>query len=421
MSPEHLNGKARNMRTQTLADLIEQEKDAVVRNALLRQLMARRKAKPYLNRLLRSADVDIKLALIALLEPKAARGLSDALIEALKDPDVSVRIAALDALARLGEKRAVHEVLQCLESRYESVRLSAVSALVQLGDPGSASDLAKSLRDEAVAVRLRVLHALAALKAKSSGRDILALANDSHPFVREAAVRALGLLGNKQIVPDLLRIARTRQDAQLRCAAIEAISRFNDPQIASQLIAALQDANLEVRCAAAEALAQRKECDAIPPLIAAAEQESDPSAKRHIRACCSAIEQTPPPGQRREPSKEKQNPLWRNWYSNPSLDAGSLIYTFRSNGTGYVEDFAMGITRKRAVFRYRIIEERIAFNFSDRRGKKEVRYIIRRSTYRDPLEGPRPCQRLEFAQEPYFKRRGPGRSFYYNLLYERQV
>lgn len=430
---------------RALVRRIEQAAHAVERNGALRQLMVRRNARRHLIGLLHHARADLRQATLALLDARVGRRLVDEVIEALQDPVADVRRtaaerlaemrvrkacdplialsrdrdaacckAALDALGQLGAKGAVGAVSACLPHRRERVRLAAVNSLVHIGDRMAASALVPLLNDDAPAVRLRTVHALVTLKARAAAGKLALLSDDPHAMVRETALWALGALASARGAPTLIRTARTARSAALRQVAVEAMGRLCDRQSASQLIKALQDANVDVRCAAAKALAQRNEGGAMVALAAAAEQETDASALRHMQACGEAIRQQ----SRRRPDTPptKANPLWRSWYSWPSLDAGSLIYTFHPNGTGDVEDFAMGVTRGRTAFRYRLGKDRIAFDFDDRAGQRDVGYTIRRSRYRDPLKGLLPCLRLEFTREPYFTRRGTGRSRYYQIL-----
>jgi HEAT repeat protein len=429
----------------TLTHRIKREYDPVKRYGLLRQLVIRPDAKRYVVQLLRSDDANIRQAIVACLTSDLAQMLSNVLIEALSDSDSRVRKAAaerlydlevpqaldplialsrdsdpscvkaaVDALAYFKGKRAAHAVSECLASHHESVRVAAVNALIQIGYQPAASTLERVLDDKAPAVRLRAVQALVLLRNKSSVEAIAALAEDPHPMVQETAVSALGSLADARGAPTLLRTARTARDALLRRVAVEGMGRLRDPETASYLVTALYDTDVDVRCAAADALTERHQLSAITPLSAAAERERDLSARRHFQQCVNALRNRP---KHRRESRGKQDLLWRNWYSEPSLDADSLIYVFRPDGTGQAEDFAMGITREAIEFRYWKSDDHIYFIFEDRVKPTDIQYKIIRSKYRSPTQGLLSCLKLEFANEPYFKQRHSGVSFYYHVFY----
>jgi hypothetical protein len=200
------------------------------------------------------------------------------------------------------------------------------------------------------------------------------LLDDPDATVRYAAISSLGAMANPELRH--LRAALKDPEEDIRVAALTAVGRLTSAEAEATLVGALRDSSADVREAAAAALVQRK--------TPAADR---PRARRHA--------------------------LVRTWYDNPSLDGSSMIYDFRADGSGEVEDFAMGVSRERARFTYEIDGGQLAMRFSGRRRPIRVGFKISPDTYRDPIWGSLYALRLQFDHEPYFRqfRRAP-RSYF---------
>jgi hypothetical protein len=211
---------------------------------------------------------------------------------------------------------------------------------------------------------------------------LIAAATDENASVRREAISALAQIGDPRATPVFIQSLLSPDD-DVRLSAVMALYRMRDPASIQALTAALGDASSPVRTWAARGLGRL------------ARPASDQGLIR-----------------RRVPRDQW---LYRSWLSNPTLDAGSEIYTFQPDGTGSVEDFHMGITRDFQSFDYRVSAGSISFLFAGRSAWVDTRFTMERSTYADPMEGARPCLTLAFEAEPYFFTRHQA-SLYYSLL-----
>ena len=144
--------------------------------------------------------------------------------------------------------------------------------------------------------------------------------------------------------------------------------------------------------------------------------------RQHFQACIAAITHPSQKAVRGDIPREQW--LYRTWLQNPTLDAGSEMYTFHEDGTGEVEDFHMGITRDHRRFTYRVTGETISLLFAKRKRWVQTRFNIERSTYLHPIKGNLPCLKLVFEKEPYFTEFGPVKNptyyYTYNAMYARK-
>jgi HEAT repeat protein len=113
-------------------------------------------------------------------------------------------------------------------------------------------------------------------------QGFLPLVKDPSASVRLEAVRSLGALGNR-VGMRALTDALEDSDADIRCAAAEALGDLKQPSTGVALAKSLQkDVSLEVRIAAAEALGRTESRAAIEPLIAGL-ADKEP----RVRAACA--------------------------------------------------------------------------------------------------------------------------------------
>lgn len=283
--------------------------------------------------LLASSNVDDRLAAVKALEVRADWAALLRLIDLLLEEDVSLSSAAARALTEMGDDHvalveAVRLLIRTMLDPGSEERDAAAAALVELWlseDARAAVDeSARSVFDELLDVS--DLDALAALIdaddaagraaacwvlayfSEAPGEALLRAVGDETDVVRwiaawsvgrrrdssvipvllqrlgdevvveicAAIVTSLGMLRASYAAPALVELLGSEEDG-IRLAAADALGLLEDPTVAQDLIASLEDATAEVRCAAVEALDRLRAVEAGAALVTRLEQDDDPS------------------------------------------------------------------------------------------------------------------------------------------------
>lgn len=186
-----------------------------------------------LERLARGRDAWRRIEALGAVAARGASG-SAALLQwvAAADDSDEVAVAAIDALKRSAASGsgdaapdAIRALVQLLAepSRHESV----VSALAGLA-PRHVPDVAAGLRHPSVDVRRGTVAALGRMKHPDASRALEAALDDAESSVRAAAITELRRLGSRGAVRRLLGMARTDPDAEVRHAAILAVTHSSN-------------------------------------------------------------------------------------------------------------------------------------------------------------------------------------------------
>ena len=151
---------------------------------------------------------------------------------AAADESEEVATAAIDALKRSatsGSGDTVPEAIRALvqllaePARHESV----VSALAGLA-PRHVPEVAVGLRHPSLDVRRGTVAALGRMKHPDASRALEAALDDPEPSVRAAAITELRRLGSRGAVRRLLGMARSDPDAEVRQAAVLAVTHSSN-------------------------------------------------------------------------------------------------------------------------------------------------------------------------------------------------
>lgn len=238
-----------------LASLLD-SKDAKLREAGLQTLpkMGSPAGIAYLMKLTRSKDKELRpRAQAALLQSKDPRVKPFLLEQLHKSKELRVRVEAARALATKGTRDEVLPVLKkALDERDVDIRVIAMEGIAALGD-------------RVVAAELRPL----AVNHREDRR------------ISTAALRVLGGTGDLANL-EVLRRALSLDYLHLRVAAVQAMGDLRRREAAGDLAGALQDGSAEVRQAAAVALGMVGGPEAVPPLQAAVDRETEPEVRARI-------------------------------------------------------------------------------------------------------------------------------------------
>lgn len=224
-------------------------------------------ATPELIKYLHDEDVDVCVdAAGALGKMKAVSAISE-LIEAVnKDPDGEVKVSAVEALGLINHESAIDTLMSIAASRPENIghtsdswdpwwdmQLKAVSALGLMHVEKAAPVIEKLLDDEdGQDIESELLKALAFMG--EPGEEILIKRlKKGTSRERRRIIRALGHRLAHCHTPETLRILKRaikEPDAEVRCAALEALMSYGRAEQLPEMIACFHDKDANVRKAA---------------------------------------------------------------------------------------------------------------------------------------------------------------------------
>jgi len=191
---------------------------------------------------LRSADPARRLEAVMAIGVRAGHEAAPALQwAAAADADLTVAKAAISALSQL----AVREGADALAATAALIALTAeparreasIIALAALPKRRIA-DIARGLGHPSPDVRRATIETLSRMRNLEASRLIEGALDDASPAVRSAAVAELRRLGSRSAAKKLMALARTDPDAEVRHAAVMAVSQ----RPADELTADSQDA-----------------------------------------------------------------------------------------------------------------------------------------------------------------------------------
>jgi HEAT repeat protein len=252
--------------------------DGAVRIAAVDALRATRDPRcvSALTKCLKERDPSMRAAAAAALG-EFDRGAIRALVGCLKDPHWAVRKAAVEAIGKNKDSVTVDGLYPLLKDADHDVREAACDALGRLRDTRAVTALVITLTDSQTSVRTCAAMALRdiepnwdklpeARNALSQLRDAL---KDREYWVRQAAREAIQRIENAEDSPlervgsvdekvgaalNILATLVAHAHRDLRQAAVEALGRFGNPQLAHLVQPSLQDEDPWVRQAGVEAL-----------------------------------------------------------------------------------------------------------------------------------------------------------------------
>ena len=221
-------------------------------------------------------------------------------VQQLKSRKPEARIAAAGKLAASGDPEAIEALAEAASDAEPSVRRAVTLALGSFHHDTVVIPLSSLLNDQAPEVREAAATALGNAHAQCAERPLIASLKDASTEVRRAAAKALEKLGwqpknSEERAIHSIATGRFMQAAQegdhafmpllaalksdsyqQRKAAVEALSRLEDPRALRPLVGALKDPDSHVRVSVVEALSRLGNAEAIDALIMALKDEFVP-------------------------------------------------------------------------------------------------------------------------------------------------
>ena len=230
---------------------------------------------------------------ISLLGRLPARLAVPELLLAWGQPvDTQESLAFAQACAIVADSRLVPAVSTLLDPRQWQIRAYAIEALTRIDSEEAASALWPHLDEEAdLSRRLRLI----AFLGRHGFRDGYSqtIEHLSQPALRDDAVEALGALGEPKAIPELRRIWQTSNDLAWNAAAIRALARLGQADIAPKLLALARSPGEPLGPSALVGLGDLGSAEALPIVNDALSSRSDELV---IAACRAAAKLLARPG-----------------------------------------------------------------------------------------------------------------------------
>ncbi len=189
------------------------------------------------------------------------------LVELFKLPlDRSERVSFASACLKVPDPRLVAPLSTLLDPDQPQVRWPAVEALRKIDTDAAAEALRPHLLEEADLLRKLELAEFLGHHGLRDGYPF-AMEHMSEPALREQAVSALAAMCEPRAVDELRRILRTSHDVAWNSAAVLALGRLGDRQLAPQLLEMVQDLKNPMAPAALAALGDLKEPGAMDKVV----------------------------------------------------------------------------------------------------------------------------------------------------------
>jgi len=219
-------------------------------------------------------DEPVRLAAIQAIEQAGIETAVPALVKGLEDKSAPVRAAAEHALNRMPGD-ITRQIMQAYNGKSPAIRVSLLLALGSRGDPDAVPFLVLVVPDPDPNIRVAVLQAFGRLRLPDGLGPLLAGLNEGPPF-QQTAEQGLAQLEGDGVTLDMIRVYKNTPDegrpqllraigrrqhadvppllaaeaksthADIRAAAIQGLSRQDDPKLADTLLAAAKAGPVEV-------------------------------------------------------------------------------------------------------------------------------------------------------------------------------
>ena len=250
----------------------------------LGRLDPREAARRLGKRLASKSDAGLDIAPeIALLGDLTREVAAPALLEAAPRIDGHAeRLAFAAACAKVADPRLVPSLAGLLDPRYNDVRWHATEALRKIDTDEAASVLWPHLAQESDLLRKLQLAAFLGRHGFRGGYPY-AIEHMSSPQLQDAAVEALAAIREPKAVPELRKIWESSNDLGWNAAAIRALGRLGQADIAPRLLELARDRRNPLAAPALIALGDLGEAKALPIALDGLGSRSDEVVVAAIR------------------------------------------------------------------------------------------------------------------------------------------
>jgi hypothetical protein len=225
--------------------------------------------------------IAFEIGLIGLLPREiAAPALLEAASRVAEHPE---RLAFAAACLQVADARLVPSLATMLDPRYNDIRWAATEALRRIDTDEAASVVWPSLTQEADLYRKLQLAEFLGRHGFRGGYPY-AIEHMSAPQLQDAAIEALAAIREPKAVPELRKIWENSNDVGWNAAAIRALGRLGQVDIAPKLLEIARDRRNPLAAPALIALGDLKEAKALPIVLEGLGSRSDEVVIAAIRA-----------------------------------------------------------------------------------------------------------------------------------------
>jgi HEAT repeat protein len=179
--------------------------------------------------------------------------IEEALARLLSDPSAAVREAASGAMDRTRTKRSMEEFRSRIRSGTAEEKMRAIYAAAELGGSEGVSLLLQALSDRDAEIRGAAVRALSPFPTPGVIKSLWEMLPRERGVVLGNLLEALGASGRRELAPHVEKFL-DHPEPEVRAKAVTAYSRLCDGPGWEKLLPRTGDPNETVRAAVAEAL-----------------------------------------------------------------------------------------------------------------------------------------------------------------------
>jgi HEAT repeat protein len=179
--------------------------------------------------------------------------IEEALARMLSDPSAAVREAATGAMDRTRAKRSMEEFRSRIRGGTVEEKLRTIYAAAELGGPEGVSLLLQALSDRDAEIRGAAVRALSPYPSPAVIKSLWEMLPRERGVVLGNLLETLGASGRKELAPHVEKFL-DHPEPEVRAKAVMAYSRLCDGPGWEKILPRAGDPNETVRAAVAEAL-----------------------------------------------------------------------------------------------------------------------------------------------------------------------
>ena len=179
--------------------------------------------------------------------------IEEALAKMLSDPSAAVREAASGAMDRTRAKRSVEEFRSRIRGGTVEEKLRTIYAAAELGGPEGVSLLLQALSDRDAEIRGAAVRALSPFPSPGVIKSLWEMLPRERGVVLGNLLETLGASGRKELAPHVEKFL-DHPEAEVRAKAVTAYSRLCDGPGWEKILPRTGDPSDTVRAAVAAAL-----------------------------------------------------------------------------------------------------------------------------------------------------------------------
>jgi HEAT repeat protein len=179
--------------------------------------------------------------------------IEEALSRLLSDPSAAVREAATGAMDRTRAKRSVEEFRSRIGGGTVEEKLRAIFAAAELGGSEGVSLLLQALSDRDAEIRGAAVRALSPFPSPGVIKSLWEMLPRERGVVLGNLLETLGASGRRELAPHIEKFL-AHSEPEVRAKAVTAYSRLCDGPGWEKILSRIGDPNESVRAAVAEAM-----------------------------------------------------------------------------------------------------------------------------------------------------------------------